>query len=333
MSVFLPFAQTILEFPQSGETWVSLGLNEIPDNVWKPILLNIQPWRSDFLNLKQSGFNCLPILPENFQQCDGGLLQLGKHKGLNQNRFIDLLLSVKTGGTIIIAGEKNLGVQSMFKWINNIVPIDGKLSKNHGSVFWLKAPEQLDTALIASLRIKQEIFDDKFSTEVGMFSHGRVDSGSVMLTNYLRKVVFGKTADFGAGWGYLSCEAITLSEKITHLDLYEADYRALQAAENNLGSLNKDIPIQYFWHDITKEPISEIYDTIISNPPFHEGRAADVSLGQKFIEVAAQRLKPGGCLLMVANRQLPYEASLNKLFRKILVLEEQNGFKVFEARK
>nr|WP_282097883.1 methyltransferase [Brucella pituitosa] len=40
-----------------------------------------------------------------------------------------------------------------------------------------------------------------------------------------------------------------------------------------------------------------------------------MSLGQTFIAAAASRLKTGGRLLMVANRQLPYEATLKSLLR------------------
>ncbi len=76
-----------------------------------------------------------------------------------------------------------------------------------------------------------------------------------------------------------------------------------------------------------------IYDTVIMNPPFHEGRVTDVSLGQAFIAAAASRLKPGGRLLMVANRQLPYETTLKGLFKNVTLLEEANGFKIFDAKK
>ena len=50
-------------------------------------------------------------------------------------------------------------------------------------------------------------------------------------------------------------------------------------------------------------------------------------------DLAHSALKPGGKLLMVANRQLPYEAALRELFRSIDVVEEGSGFKVIEARK
>lgn len=353
MSVFLPFDQQILAAPIAGSSWLAVGLTQIPESSWKQSLNIVQPWRADFLALQQAGFRCFPELSAKTAQFDGGLLQLGKHKGQNQNRFLELMHGVKVEGIIVVSGDKSAGVASFLKWVNSINiyrdtvnsgtnvtsdggtgnVVQGKLSKNHGVVFWLGKKKNLSEIAVSHLAIKPRLFEGGFTTDAGMFSHGRVDGGSKMLVKYMDKIVFGKTADFGAGWGYLSCQALKVAKKMTALDLYEADYNSLEAARRHVKSCNSSLAINYYWCDVTGEPIKDIYDTILANPPFHEGRAADVSLGQKFIEISGQRLKPGGCLLMVANRQLPYEATLNKVFRKVFVLEEQNGFKVFEARK
>lgn len=333
MSVFLPFNQQLLPAPDTAGSWLALGLTEVPDSCWKKSIIIVQPWRADFLKLCDAGFQCAPTLCELTTKFDGGLLELTKHKGQNQNRFLELLRVVKVGGTIVVSGNKSSGAPSFLKWVSAFNAVVGKLSKNHGIIFWLTISDSLSQKLINSLAVKPQIFDDIFTTEPGMFSHGRVDLGSKMLVKHMDRLVFGATADFGAGWGYLSFQAIREAKKLTEIDLYEADYNALEAAKHNITRSDGTCAMNFFWHDITREPIAKIYDTILSNPPFHEGRQADVSLGQKFIEIAAQRLKPGGCLLMVANRQLPYEATLNKVFRKVFVLEEQNGFKVFEARK
>ena len=51
-----------------------------------------------------------------------------------------------------------------------------------------------------------------------------------------------------------------------------------------------------------------------------------------FIAAAARILKPGGRLLMVANRQLPYEAELTARFRKWERLHEDGIYKVVMAQ-
>ena len=57
-----------------------------------------------------------------------------------------------------------------------------------------------------------------------------------------------------------------------------------------------------------------VMDAVVMNPPFHEGRKADPELGQAFIEAAAGMLGAKGKLYMVANRHLPYEETLERLF-------------------
>ena len=71
---------------------------------------------------------------------------------------------------------------------------------------------------------------------------------------------------------------------------------------------------------------------MIANPPFHQGRAAEPDLGAAFIAAAARILTPAGRLLMVANRQLPYEATLDAAFRHWEKLAEDGAYKVMRGR-
>ena len=73
---------------------------------------------------------------------------------------------------------------------------------------------------------------------------------------------------------------------------------------------------------------------IVSNPPFHtQGRADRPDIGRRFIAVAAEALKPGGRLWLVANRHLPYEEVLNASFGSVRTVAQQDGFKIIEAVK
>ena len=72
---------------------------------------------------------------------------------------------------------------------------------------------------------------------------------------------------------------------------------------------------------------------VVSNPPFHDGGAEDTRLGQAFIRKAAGLLKKGGVLWIVANRHLPYEAELKDAFKRVDMIADSGGYKVFEAVK
>ena len=69
------------------------------------------------------------------------------------------------------------------------------------------------------------------------------------------------------------------------------------------------------------------------NPPFHTGRSAEPALGQDFIKAAARNLTRNGDLWIVANRHLPYEATLSDCFRQVEEVAGDNRFKVFHASR
>ncbi|WP_336279111.1 class I SAM-dependent methyltransferase [Bartonella sp. CB175] len=329
MLLFLPFKNHDIPIPSQSQCWLGVGLTELPTSEWIENLKIITPWRPDFLKFTNAKFCCSPRI--NKTVYDGAFLNLSKYRGFNQNYFLDLLECVKPGGWIIVGGHKTSGAASMMKWVKTIVSVTGKLSKNHGLTFWLQVPQQIPS--ITHLRSPPLYFENKFQTTSGMFSHGRIDPGSAALAVYMPKIISGKTADFGAGWGFLSHTALEKSEKLTTLDLYEADYNSLEAAKQHLKQIKTSLPIHFYWHDIEREPITDIYDTIISNPPFHTPQTEDISLGQHFIINAAKSLKIGGSLLLVANRHLPYETLLKSIFSTVLIHQDTPGFKIIEARR
>ena len=122
-------------------------------------------------------------------------------------------------------------------------------------------------------------------------------------------------ADLGAGFGYLSAELLERCPRIRSLDLYEAESRALELARDNLSAAT--VPVGYHWHDVTTG-LPRKYDVIVTNPPFHTSTHHDrPDIGRRFIAVAAQSLKPGGRLWLVANRHLPYESVLDARFGSV----------------
>jgi 16S rRNA (guanine1207-N2)-methyltransferase len=69
------------------------------------------------------------------------------------------------------------------------------------------------------------------------------------------------------------------------------------------------------------------------NPPFHSGRASEPDIGKAFIAAASKAIVPGGRLLMVANRKLPYEQALASGFRRVEEKTVRDGYKVIEAMR
>ena len=223
-------------------------------------------------------------------------------------------------GLVLVNGAKTDGIESLLKAVKKITAVE-VLSKAHGKVFWFDAtpmpPEWLAAGEMAANK-------DGFITAPGMFSSEKVDVGSTLLAPYLEGLK-GRVADLGAGWGWLAAQA--LGPDVSEMVLFEAEHMALEAAKQNLS----DERVRFAWADVLSLPKQLPFDVVISNPPFHKTRTAEPALGVGFILAAAKMLKPKGRLLMVANRQLPYERALNSAFRKVNMLAQTNGFKLFEA--
>lgn len=211
--------------------------------------------------------------------------------------------------------------------------LDGTLSKHHCRVFWRHRNDvHVDAALLDAWReldAPRAIVGGRFISRPGVFAWDRIDAASALLVEHLPGDLRGVGADLGAGYGYLAAEVLARNEGVTGIDLYEAEARALALAELNLG--NARVPVGFHWHDVTRG-IAQRYDFIVSNPPFHaQGRASRPDIGQRFIRVAAEALRPGGRLWLVANRHLPYEETVQQHFRQVRVHAARDGFKVIET--
>ena len=100
----------------------------------------------------------------------------------------------------------------------------------------------------------------------------------------------------------------------------------------NLSALHPSFVFEFAWEDLTTANAARrSLDFIVMNPPFHEGKLSKSALGLQFIETAAQSLKTGGQLWMVANAHLPYEEALQKNFKSCRKIFEGEGFKVLQA--
>lgn len=244
------------------------------------------------------------------------------------------------GGTVVAAVDNDAGAKSLEGDFRQLAGIDGGLSKHHCRVFWARHdPLRVDAALRDAWRVldaPREIAapglpGGRFTSRPGVFAWDRIDPASALLAAHLPPGLSGIGADLGAGWGYLSLMALARCAGIAALDLYEADARALDLARTNLADAGAGAELDFLWRDVT-EGLERHYDFVLANPPFHaQDRADRPELGQRFIAVAAQALRPGGRLYLVANRHLPYEAALSAGFREVRVLAQAGGFKAIEA--
>lgn len=330
-TLLYPFRTGALALPGNGERALFLGAVpglDLPDGFGAEIF-PVQNLRPSFLALSREG---RPVVPQaSGEDFDWAFVLCTRHRGENEARVAEALARLKAGGRLVVAGAKDEGIDALRRRLAERLGIEGHLAKHHGAAFWLRRaagparPPSFPDAGAPALA--------DFVAAPGMFSHDHVDPGSRLLAEHLPADLAGAVADFAAGWGYLAVEVAKRCPKVASLDLYEADFAALEAARQNLARHAEGKPAGFFWHDLLAEPVARRYDAIVMNPPFHRGRAAEPALGQGMVAAAGRALRKGGRLWMVANRGLPYEPALAAGFSSSEEVVRDGSFRVFAARR
>ncbi|MDA7428065.1 class I SAM-dependent methyltransferase [Primorskyibacter aestuariivivens] len=225
-------------------------------------------------------------------------------------------------GLILVDGQKTDGVDPLFKACRARVDIAGQMTKAHGRAFWFASHPAFDDWRAAPQSV------DGFQTVPGVFSADGIDPASALLAQHLPAKPGATVADLGAGWGYLAAQ-ILRNPDIQNLHLVESDAAALDCARANID----DPRAVFHWADATTWKAPEPLDCVIMNPPFHQGRKGAPDLGQRFITNAARLLKPSGQLVLVANRHLPYEATLAACFAKTDEIGGDKRFKILAGQR
>jgi 16S rRNA (guanine1207-N2)-methyltransferase len=338
-ALLFPFLKGLLPPPQLGRGFflraeAGAGLDE----GWRHALICEQSFKPAHDQLQNLGFKVERALTGDGY--DVGLCLLTKHKAESLANVGRAWAALRPGGTLVCAGGKDVGAASVEKALQAAGVVVSSLSKHHCKVFWAERGEEIPAQLAAWAEAgrQQMVPEIGCLSQPGLYNWNKVDAGSALLVEHLPADLHGRVADLGAGWGYLSAQLLDRKPQgpkpgiITALDLYEAEGRALDAAQANLARFGTAIPIGYHWHDVAAGIPKAAYHAVVMNPPFHEGKATDIELGKSFITAAAQALVPKGRLIMVANRHLPYEPVLKEKTRRFEMVAEDARYKVFVAQ-
>lgn len=233
-----------------------------------------------------------------------------------------LIAEAAAAALVLVDGQRTDGVDALWREVRarRGEAVEG-LTQGHGRLFWFAGGAGFeDWALPGPVRGEGGLF-----AQPGVFSADGPDRGSALLAQALPATLPARMADFGAGIGVLALAALA-REGVASIDLIEAERLALDCARTNVP----DERARFLWEDATAGARGP-YGGIVTNPPFHAGRSPDPRLGQGFIEAAARALAPQGQLWLVANRHLPYEATLGELFRQVAEIGGDAGFKLLHA--
>lgn len=236
------------------------------------------------------------------------------------------------GSRLWVAGENHSGVRSAPAWLENDGWSVRKVGSMRRSTLFVAEPP------VRSAPFRLENWFARFElpggepvcTLPGVFSHGRLDAGSAALLPWLGShAPSGHLVDFGCGGGVISAALHSLGQvqKITALD---ADWLAVLSTRKTAECLDADWEI--LWSEGWQESTGP-YDGVITNPPFHSGRATDYGITRAMLEGMPRHLNPGGQLLAVVNQHLPYQPWLDQAFRTVRKLQRKGEYVIWQAER
>lgn len=250
--------------------------------------------------------------------------------GAVERRYVlaQALRVLKADGRLDVMAPKDKGGSRLAKELKAFGLEFAENAKAHHRRVQLTRPETVD-GLDAAIRdgAPRIVPGLEAWSQPGVFAWDRIDTGTALLAQVLPPLK-GHGIDLGCGYGALAT-VVLRAPAVASLRMIDLDRRALSAAKKNV----EDARARFEWDDVRTLEAAGTLDFVVSNPPFHDGGIEDKRLGQKFIRKSAELLKKGGVAWIVANRHLPYEQDLNEVFKRVNMVVDQQGFKVFEAVK
>ncbi|MBC7844527.1 MAG: methyltransferase [Gemmatimonadaceae bacterium] len=165
----------------------------------------------------------------------------------------------------------------------------------------------------------------------GVFSWDHLDDATRILGDVLDVRPDDDVLDLGCGSGALGMLAARRSGT-GRVRLVDVDSEAIRCVDRAIGTMHITNATA-LCSDVADAVRDERFDVVITNPPFHVGKSTDLDVPSQFILDAWQVLKPGGRLMLVANRTLPYERLVQATFGNLTTVHDGARFKVLAARR
>jgi len=165
----------------------------------------------------------------------------------------------------------------------------------------------------------------------GVFAWDRLDGGTACLVDAMEIGRHDRVLDLGCGTGLAGVAAARRAPE-GQVVLVDADIRAVRSARRTLEANGIENARALVSDGAPALRGCELFDVVIVNPPFHQGREVDYQTGYQFIRDARNVLRPGGRLYLVANRFIGYEGLIRKVFGFVATAYAGGSYKVLTAQ-
>lgn len=271
--------------------------------------------------------------------------RLSKEKAVNHHIINQALSVLKDGGALVFAGQKNQGIKSYAKTLKKLLG-NCEIEKHGLDYLCYATVTKQDNITLLDDQDYQELrhclehqgFD--IQSKPGQFGWNKLDQGSLLLlealSNELKAQPAKRILDLGCGYGLLSVR-VALSNDLELLIATDNNAAAVASCSANLSKVQEcrgQTPLgsdPYFViADDCAANISEKVDTVICNPPFHQGFDVENQLCDKFLKSARDHLLPSGRAYFVVNSFIGIEKKAQRFFQQVDCLVNNKQFKVLK---
>ena len=280
------------------------------------------------------------VLPADVR-ADSVVIRIPQERVALLQLLMDAFSILKEGGRCYIAGATNEGIKTAANTIDTIFGNSRVLARDssHRVIVAAKRtaeptlPDGIDVSMLDSNTFKHVDVtlrgrSYKHCTRPGVFSWEHLDEATSILADVMDIRDGNSVLDLGCGSGALGVVAASLSSgRITMVD---ADIEAVRSATRTAAE-NGMTNYRALASDIAGAVLNERFDVVVTNPPFHVGKATDLDVPIQFINDAHAVLAVGGRMFLVANRTLPYEQAIKHTFGNVSNLHDGPRFKVLSA--
>ena len=279
-------------------------------------------------------FNDLDFSIFDSHSFDAIFFRVSKERASSHHVINQSIKLLKSQAILILSGDKNDGIKSYVKKACVLMGDNSPAKKNGTSylakiTFHQASKNLLNDNNYQMIRPLEAVPENHISSKPGIFGWDKVDRGSAFLVTklpmFLKRFKYPpeRLLDLGCGYGYLGYCALKLSFK--ELTLTDNNAAALLAVTKNFkGSTNQ---VNVIASD-AGDTITEQFDTILCNPPFHQGFAVDGDMCTKFLAATKRLLAPHGHALFVVNTFIPLEKKAKHYFNVIDILASDGSFKL-----
>ncbi len=225
---------------------------------------------------------------------------------------------LRPGGRFIFVASTLVGVKGCVAYTRELFGRCGVVRQKKGyHVAMTVRPDTLhiprEPEAYTRRRIRVHHVDVELVSKPGVFAWDRLDGGTERLIEAMEVGPADRVLDLGCGTGLAGLMAARRTAD-GMVVLVDSDLRAARSAHRTLEANrvgNADVLIS---DGIAGAVKGAVFDVVITNPPFHQGREVKYEVAHQFIHEARQVLRAGGGLFLVANRFIGYDDLIRSTF-------------------